>query len=111
MESNGIFGSHRTCWSRTQSKQFQFLEKTVEFAGFRITEQEVEPLPEYLDSIREYPTLTNDTDIRSWFGLVNQVSHYSQLSDIMEPFKKSSAQRRLSNGQMNWTPFSTSLRS
>ena len=28
------------------------------------------------------------TDIRSWFGLVNQVSHYAQLRDMVEPFRK-----------------------
>ena len=68
--------------------KFQFSKKTVDFAGFRITEDAVEPLPKYLDAIREYPTPRNITDMRSWFGLVNQVSHYSQLCDIMEPFKK-----------------------
>ena len=68
--------------------KFQFSEETVDFAGFRITEDTVEPLPKYLDAIREYPTPKNITDIRSWFGLVNQVSHYSQLRDIMEPFRK-----------------------
>ena len=70
------------------AEKFQFARKTVDFAGFRITEETVEPLPKYLDAIREYPTPNNITDIRSWFGLVNQVSHYSQLRDLMEPFKK-----------------------
>ena len=28
------------------------------------------------------------TDVRRWFGLVNQVSHYAQLRDMMEPFRK-----------------------
>jgi len=68
--------------------KFQFAQKTVDFAGFRITEDSVEPLPKYLDAIREYPVPTNITDIRSWFGLVNQVAHYSQLHELMEPFKK-----------------------
>ena len=68
--------------------KFQFAQKSVDFAGFRITEDTVEPLPKYLDAIREYPTPSNITDIRSWFGLVNQVSHYAQLRDLMEPFRK-----------------------
>ena len=68
--------------------KFQFCLPTVEFAGFRISEDTVEPLPKYLDAIREYPTPTNISDIRSWFGLVNQVSHYAVLRDIMEPFRK-----------------------
>ena len=69
-------------------EKFQFCLPTVEFAGFRISEDNVEPLPKYLNAIREYPTPTNISDIRSWFGLVNQVSHYAVLRDIMEPFRK-----------------------
>ena len=30
----------------------------------------------------------NITDIRSWFGIINQVSGYAQLREIMEPFRK-----------------------
>jgi len=48
----------------------------------------VEPIPKYLDAIRGFPTPKNNTDIRSWFGLVNQVSHYAQLRDMMTPFRK-----------------------
>ena len=70
------------------SDKFQFAQETVDFAGFRITANTVEPLPKYLNAIREYPTPTNITDIRSFFGLVNQVSHYAQLRDLMEPFRK-----------------------
>ena len=69
-------------------EKFQFAEMDVKFAGFRITENSVEPLPKYLDAIRGFPTPTNITDIRSWFGLVNQVSHYAQLRDLMEPFRQ-----------------------
>ena len=60
----------------------------MDFAGFRVSLDSVEPLPKYLDAIRNYPTPKNITDIRSWFGLVNQVSHYSQLRDMMEPFRR-----------------------
>jgi ribosomal protein L44E len=69
-------------------EKFQFAQKTVDFAGFRINSDTVEPLPKYLDAIREYPTPVNITDIRSFFGLVNQVSHYAQLRDLMEPLRK-----------------------
>ena len=69
-------------------EKFQFSQSTVDFAGFRITKDTVEPLPKYLDAIREFPTPKNITDIRSWFGLVNQVSHYSQLRDMMVPFRR-----------------------
>lgn len=67
--------------------KFQFAERTVDFAGFRVSDSAIEPLPKYLDAIRDFPSPTNTTDIRSWFGLVNQVSNYAQLRDIMAPFK------------------------
>ena len=68
--------------------KFRFSRRTVDFAGFRVSETTVEPLPKYLDAIRDFPTPTSVTDIRSWFGLVNQVSHYSQLRDLMSPFRQ-----------------------
>ena len=68
--------------------KFQFCEKTIDFAGFRISDSEIEPLPKYLDAIRHFPTPKNISDIRSWFGLVNQVSNYGQLRDIMKPCKQ-----------------------
>jgi len=69
-------------------EKFQFSLSTVDFAGFRISEDTVEPLPKYLDAIRGFPTPCTIRDIRSWFGLVHQVAHYAQLRDMLEPFKK-----------------------
>ena len=68
--------------------KLQFSQNSVDFAGFRINTDTIEPLPKYLDAIRQYPTPLNTIDIRSWFGLVHQVSHYSQLRDMMEPFRQ-----------------------
>ena len=67
--------------------KFQFAARSVDFAGFRVSDSTIEPLPKYLDAIRDFPSPTSTTDIRSWFGLVNQVANYAQLRDIMEPFK------------------------
>ena len=69
-------------------EKFQFSQKEVDFAGFHLSESGIAPLPKYLDSISNFPTPTSITDIRSWFGLVNQVSHYAQLRDLVEPFRK-----------------------
>ena len=67
--------------------KFQFAERCVDFAGFRVSEATIEPLPKYLDAIRDFPTPDSTTDIRSWFGLVNQVANYAQLRDTMALFK------------------------
>jgi hypothetical protein len=67
--------------------KLQFASREINFAGFRVSDTGIEPLPKYLDAIREFPVPKSLTDIRSWFGLVNQVAHYAQLRDIMAPFK------------------------
>ena len=68
-------------------EKFQFCKETVDFAGFRISSRNIQPLPKYTDAIRFFPTPQNRTDIKSWFGLVNQVSNYSQLRRSMAPFR------------------------
>ena len=65
-------------------EKVQFSQETVDFAGFCITPDTVDPLPKYLDAIWEYTTPRNISDIKSWFGLANQVTHYAQLCDQMK---------------------------
>ena len=67
--------------------KFQFAQRSVDFAGFRISESCVEPLPKYLNAIQQFPTPKNIKDIRSWFGLINQVANYAKIRDLMAPFK------------------------
>ena len=52
-----------------------------------MSESSIEPLPKYLEAIRDFPSPTSTTDIRSWFGLINQVANYAQLRDVMAIFK------------------------
>ena len=56
-------------------EKFVFGQDTVEFAGLEITLDIVRPGKKYLQAIMDFPTPRNITDIRSWFGLVNQVSY------------------------------------
>ena len=56
-------------------EKFQFGEKTVDLAGFRVSDNRINPLPKYFDAIQNFPTPQSTTDIRSWFGLVNLVTH------------------------------------
>ena len=81
-------------------EKFQFAERSVDFAGFRVSDQTIEPLPKYLDAIRDFPSPTSTTDVRSWFGLVNQVSNYAQLRDTMAPFRPFLSARC----KFTWTP-------
>ena len=68
--------------------KFVFGADTVEFTGFEITPNSVRPCKKYLDAIRNFPTPANTTDIRSWFGLVNQVSYAFATADRMLPFRE-----------------------
>ena len=68
-------------------EKMQFCQTEIDFAGFHITRDKVEPLPKFIAAIKDFPKPKNITDIRSWFGLVNQCSHYNQLSKCMLPFR------------------------
>ena len=81
-------------------KKIQFAEKEVEFAGFFVSDTGIKPLPKYLNAIQNFPTPANVTDIRSWFGLVNQVANYAQLRNLIAPFKQFLSPRV----QFLWTP-------
>ena len=67
--------------------KFKFGEDTVEFAGFEITNNSVRPCKKYLDAIQNFPKPSNITDVRSWFGLVNQVSYAFSATERMLPFR------------------------
>ncbi len=60
--------------SLSTPKKFRFAQHEVEFTGFEITSDSVQPCKKYIKAIADFPTPQNLTDIRSWFGLVNQVS-------------------------------------
>ena len=70
------------------SDKFSFGEDTVDWAGIRITKDKVQPLPEHIKAIREFPTPVNITDMRSYWALVNQVSPYYCIRPHLEPFRE-----------------------
>ena len=68
--------------------KFVFGADSVEFAGFEITNDTVRPCRKYLNAIRDFPTPANITDVRSWFGLINQVSYAFAATERMLPFRQ-----------------------
>ena len=68
--------------------KFVFARSTAEFAGFDITPTSVRPCPRFLEAIQNFPTPRNITDIRSWFGLINQVSYAFASAERMLPFRE-----------------------
>jgi hypothetical protein len=67
--------------------KFVFAEDAVEFAGFEITADNIKPCKKYLQAITDFPVPQNITDIRSWFGLINQVNYCASMTDDMKPFR------------------------
>ena len=68
-------------------EKFQFGEKEVDFLGFRVTNTGVQPTQSFIDSIMSFPTPRSITDIRSWFGAVNQISYAFAAAPVMAPFR------------------------
>jgi hypothetical protein len=70
------------------AEKFAFAEDICEFAGFEITRDGYRPPKRVLDAIRSFPTPKNITDIRSWFGLINQVAYSFSQAEAMAPFRE-----------------------
>ena len=62
----------------------------MEYVGFEITMDSVKPSSSMLRAIREFsfPAPINITQMRSFFGLVNQVSFAFSMKDTMAPFRE-----------------------
>ncbi|RUS86932.1 hypothetical protein EGW08_005337 [Elysia chlorotica] len=68
-------------------EKFVFAKQTVTFAGFEITPETVRPCHQSLEAIKSFPAPKNLTDIRSWFGLINQVFYAFASANKMSPFR------------------------
>ena len=67
-------------------KKFQFCAREVEYAGLVISDTGVKPPPELFQSIRDFPTPRNITDVRAWFGMVARVAFALSELPVMAPF-------------------------
>ena len=66
----------------------QIAVREADFGGFHLSETGIQCSFDLLKSIRDFPRPKNLTDLRSWFGLVNQFGNFSQeITQIMEPFR------------------------
>ena len=68
-------------------EKFVFCRRKLEFLGFELTEDGVEPGREILKSILEFPRPRDISGIRSWFGLVEQVA-WKKLKQLKEVYPK-----------------------
>lgn len=58
-------------------KKFVFGKREVSYVGFKISADGIQPDPAKLAAIREFPKPKNVTDLRSFFGLANQLGSFS----------------------------------
>ena len=68
-------------------KKFQFCSKNVEFIGFQLDGNTIKPTTAFLEAVQGFPTPTDITGIRSWFGLVEQCSYAFSKTGPMEAFR------------------------
>ena len=68
--------------------KFVFGRKEVEYLGFQLKKDGVEPGDELIKSILNFPRPENISGIRSWFGLVEQVTWAFSKTEVMAPFRK-----------------------
>ena len=62
--------------------KFEFAQRKFHFAGCRITRDRLDPLTKSFNALQDFPTPTNVTEIKSWFGLVNQFNTYAQSWEL-----------------------------
>lgn len=74
-------------WITLNPQKFQFAKDNVEFTRFEVTATNVRPSKKYLSAIVDFPIPTDISGIRSWFGLINQVSYAFSLTSRMQPFR------------------------
>lgn len=68
-------------------QKFQFGSREVDFLGFRITDTGIKPSSSFMDNILSFPSPQSLTDVRSWFGMINQISYTFAQAPVMLPFR------------------------
>lgn len=68
-------------------RKFQFAQDTVDFAGLTVTPTNIKPSEKFLNSIQHFPTPTDISGARAWFGLVNQGAYAFAMARQMKPFR------------------------
>ena len=68
--------------------KFRFCQSDIDFAGFHITQEGYQISPDITTAITEFPTPSSRTDLRSFLGLVNQLSGTSsKISEATTPLR------------------------
>ena len=85
--THGITLQHVLKMTVISDEKFKFCRDTVDFTGLTLSPQGIS-LSMIHSAIKDFPTPTNITGARSWFGLVNQVAWAYSVSPIIQPFRE-----------------------
>ena len=77
--------------------KFVFAQEECEFAGFELLKDGYRPPNRIIEAIKNFPTPTCPTDVRSWFGLINQVAYAFAQAPVMAPFRELMTKRSMKN--------------
>ena len=85
-------------------KKLQFCEEEVEFVGYNVGWDGYRPSDNMISAIENFPMPAEPslTDIRAWFGLVNQIAPFLASSALMEPFRELLKPTRSIGKQVFW---------
>ena len=75
-------------WNRPQPREVRLRRIHSGLCRFHDHHDDVRPCTRYLEVIRDFPEPHNIIDVRSWFGLVNQVAYAFSMAERMHPFRK-----------------------
>ena len=83
-------------------KKFRFCRREVEFCGYLIGWEGYRPCDEMISAIKDFPMPAEPTitDIRAWFGLVNQLAPFIANAEIMSPFRDLLKSKKLKGKKM-----------
>ena len=69
-------------------EKFVFAQKEATFCGYVVSGNGYCIHPDTAQAIKQFPTPTNLTDLRSFFGLANQLSNFTdKVAKIIEPLR------------------------
>lgn len=84
--------------------KFRFSRKEVDFCSYTVGWEGFRPSDESISAIRDFPMPSQPTitDIRSWFGLVNQLAPFIATAEIMAPFRDLLKSTELKSRKVYW---------
>ena len=87
-----VFGYLQLCtWKgiTINPGKFKFPRTEVDFVSYHIGWEGYRPSNDVIAAVRDFPMPENPTitDIRSWFGLVNQLAPFLAMAPMMAPFE------------------------